>query len=99
LESIEKSSLIIANVIDPKKKFSINLDIIRSLLRLLRPFKFVIQVIQKSTEPSFHIVLVSVLTLRAALKSASSVIEYETSFDDAKDSNGDQLNDDKEDHL
>jgi hypothetical protein len=95
----EESFLISAKVLGPKKKFNINLDIVRSLVRLLRPFKFVILVIQKSTEALFHNVLVSVLTLRGALKSTSSLIEYETSFDNARDSNGDQLDDDNDDHL
>jgi hypothetical protein len=99
LESVEKFFLIIAKVLGPKKKFNINLDIIRSLVHLLRPFKFVTQVLQRGTEPSFHNVLVSVLTLRANLESASSLIEYETPFDVAKDSNGDQLDSDNDDHL
>ena len=56
------------------------MDIVHSLIRLLRPFKFVIQIIQQSTEPSFYYVLISVLTLRAALESISSLIAYEKSY-------------------
>jgi hypothetical protein len=86
-------------VLDPKKKFNINMNIVRSLVRLMRLFKVVIPVIQKDAEPSFCNLLVSVLTLRAASESASSRIGYETSFDDVKDSNDDQLDDNNDDHL
>ncbi|CAF1209747.1 unnamed protein product [Adineta ricciae] len=79
LESIEKSSNIIGRVLLGKKKFNINMDIVRSLVRLLRPFKFIIQIIQKGCEPSFHCVLISLLTLRASLESMSSLIAYEKS--------------------
>ncbi|CAF1207983.1 unnamed protein product [Adineta ricciae] len=85
LESVEKSSSVIGKILPGKKRFNINIDIVRSLIRLLRPFKFVIQIIQKSTEPSFHHVLISTLTLRAALESMSSLIAYEKSYYDHND--------------
>jgi hypothetical protein len=74
LESIEKSSFILGKIMTGKKRFNINMDIVRLLIRLLRPFKFIIQIIQKGTQPSFHNVLVSALTLRAALESMSSLV-------------------------
>jgi hypothetical protein len=89
LESIDKSFTVLTKVLAGKKKLNINVDIVRSLIRLLRPFKSIIQLIQKSSEPSFHNVVVSVLTLRAALASAASLIEYEKSYEYASNLDGD----------
>lgn len=86
--------MIIPKVLGGKRKFTINMDIVRALVRLLRPFKFVIRIIQKGTEPSFHNVVVSILTLRAALESASSLADYERSCDDANHPESDLCDDD-----
>ena len=51
LESVEKSAHVVGKVLVGKKRFHIDMDIVHSLIRLLRPFKFVIQIIQQSTEP------------------------------------------------
>lgn len=63
------------------------MNIVRSLIRLLRPFKQVIVIIQTGKEPSFYRVLISILTLRTAMESMSSLVAYEKSYNDDETSN------------
>lgn len=63
------------------------MNIVRSLIRLLRPFKQIILIIQRGKEPSFHLVLISILTLRTAMESMSSLIAYEKSYKEDETSN------------
>lgn len=65
LESIDRSFKETKIVLQEKKK-SIPIDrlVVRQRVRLLRPLKHAITIIQKGNEPSLYLVLICVLTVR-----------------------------------
>lgn len=77
LESIEKSYKQIKKVLaDKKKTFTIDKIIVSQLIRLLKPFKHILVIIQRGKTPSIHMVTIAILTLREALRSYESLIKY-----------------------
>ena len=54
--------------------------IISQLIHLLKPFKHVLVIIQKGKTPSLHLVTIAVLTLRQALETHTSLVEYNKNY-------------------
>jgi len=53
---------------------------ISQLIHLLKPFKHVLVIIQKGKTASLHLVTIAVLTLRQALETYKSLIEYNKNY-------------------
>jgi len=78
LESIERSFYSIKKVlVNKKKSFAIELEVIQGLIRLLLPFKELLIKFQTSLTPSLHFVLIGIRGLQSALSSFDSLLEYE----------------------
>jgi inorganic triphosphatase YgiF len=96
LQSIDRSFKETRKVLQAKKKlFSIDQAMIRSLILLLRPFKHVLTVIQKGKEPSLHLVLICVLTLRKALGSFDKLVEFNNENKEPSSTNDNEIEDDQ----
>ena len=54
--------------------------IISRLIRLLQPFRHVMVVVQQGKAPSLHLVTIAILTLRQALHTNTSLIEYSKNY-------------------
>ncbi|CAF4527343.1 unnamed protein product, partial [Rotaria sp. Silwood2] len=81
LESIKKSYKQVKKVLYEKKKtFSLDKMIISQLICLLKPFKHVLVIVQQGKTPSLHLVTIAVLTLRQALQTHTSLIEYSKKY-------------------
>jgi len=66
---------------EKKKIFVLDKMIILQLIRLLKPFKNVLIIIQKGKTPSLHLVTIAVLTLRQALESYQSLVEFNKNYE------------------
>ncbi|CAF3746157.1 unnamed protein product [Rotaria sp. Silwood1] len=53
---------------------------ISQLIHLLKPFKHLLVIIQKGKTPSLHLITIAILTLRRALESYTSLIEYNKDY-------------------
>ncbi|CAF4884479.1 unnamed protein product, partial [Rotaria sp. Silwood1] len=86
LESILRSFKIIKKILINKQQqkllLNVNDKIIKQLLLLLKPFQDVIKLIQVGNSPSLHMVLLCTQTLRDALKSYESLMNYNNVRDD-----------------
>ena len=81
LESISHSYKQIKKVLmERKKSFVLDKSLISQIIRLLKPFKHVIIIIQKGKAPSLHLVTIAVMTLREALRDYASLIDYVKSY-------------------
>jgi len=69
-------------LLEKTKSFLIDRLIVKRLIRLLRPFKHIMTVIQKGNEPPLYLVLISVLLLRKALSSFENSIKLHKENDD-----------------
>ncbi len=67
-------------LIERKKAFVLDKMVISQLICLLKPFKHVLVIIQKGKTPSLHLITVAVLTLRQALETHTSLIEYSKNY-------------------
>ncbi|CAM4829953.1 unnamed protein product [Rotaria magnacalcarata] len=83
LESIDRSFKETKKSPSGKKKpFSIDRLIVKHLIRLLRPFKRVMILIQKGNELSLYMVLICVLTLRETFSSLASLVRFNKENDE-----------------
>jgi hypothetical protein len=83
LESIDRSFKETKKILQEKKKsFPVDRWIIKRLIRLLRPFKHAMTIIQKGNEPSLYLVLICVMTLRKALNSFDNLNKFNQENDD-----------------
>ena len=96
LESIDRSYKETRRVLQAKKKpFPIDRCIVKSLVRLLRPFKHAITVIQRGNDPSLYLVLICVLTLRKALVSFRNLLEFNKENNDSSPIRENESDDDQ----
>ena len=94
VESIDRSFKETKKILqDRKKPFLIDRWIVRSLTRLLRPFKHILTVMQKGNEPSLYLVLICVLTLKQALRSFENLVKFNNDNDETS-AKGDAEHDD-----
>ncbi|CAF1553129.1 unnamed protein product [Adineta ricciae] len=78
LESIDRSFSAIRRVlVDKRKTFAIEREVVQGLIRLLLPFKELLIKFQTSKVPSIHFVLIGIGTLRTTLSSFDDLLEYE----------------------
>ncbi|CAF4924085.1 unnamed protein product [Rotaria sp. Silwood1] len=98
LESILRSFKIIKKILINKQQqkllLNVNDKIIKQLLLLLKPFQDVIKLIQVGNSPSLHMVLLCTQTLRDALKSYESLMNYNNVRDDHQLEQLDEAHDD-----
>ena len=81
LESVKRSYKQIKKVLMNKKKtFALDKLIISRLIRLLQLFIHVMVVVQQEKAASLHLVTTAILTLRQALHTHTSLIEYSKNY-------------------
>jgi hypothetical protein len=84
LESLIKSFKATKRLLIARKKQSLINDVdlitIKQLVLLLKPFKHIMTTIQTGSIPSLHMVLLSLWTLKHALSSYESLIDYKNTF-------------------
>jgi hypothetical protein len=84
LESLIKSFKATKRLLIARKKQALMNDVdlttVKQLALLLKPFKHIMTTIQTGSIPSLHMVLLSVWTLKHALSSYESLIDYKNTF-------------------
>ena len=99
LESINASFTQIKMVLIPRKQHQrlsgVNQNLVKQTIRLLKPFRAVIKMIQYGSSPTLHLVLPCTLSLHKALKSLDNLLQHVNKFEGKK--NNDQFNAEQED--
>ncbi len=91
LESIVRSHKATKRVLINRKQQSkltgIDEEVLKQLIRLLKPFKHVLKIIQTTKSPSLYMVLVCTHMLKRTLASFDELVKYQTeaSTDDLND--------------
>ena len=100
LESVIKSFRIIRKLLTGKGKqrliTDLNLQYLKQLCTLLKPFKHIIVSVQKSNAPSLYLVPMCYITLKQVLQSFGAIKKYIKKNVDEVDEN--QLSDDPTDY-
>jgi len=99
LESVIKSFKIIRKLLIGKEKQNLisdlNLQYLKQLCTLLKPFKHVIVSVQKGNAPSLHLVTMCYITLKHVLQSFESIKKYnQENLDEVKEN---EISDDSTD--
>jgi hypothetical protein len=90
LESISRSFDVLKKIPQLKQKhFTIDIDIVNGIIRLLLPFKDILTRIQTNNAPSLHNVIISIFTLRKALESFENLVAYGKEYGSTSASPGD----------
>ncbi|CAF2911354.1 unnamed protein product [Rotaria sp. Silwood2] len=91
LESINASFIQIKVVLIPRKQYQrisgINQYLVKQTIRLLKPFKAIIKMIQSGSNPTLYLVLPCTLSLQKALKSFDNLLQHIGKYE------GQELND------
>jgi hypothetical protein len=106
LESVIKSFKIIRKLLTGKEKqkliTDLNLQCLKQLCALLKPFKHIILSVQKGNAPSLYLVTMCYITLKQVLQSFEAVKKYnEENVDEEKENKffDDSTDEDLEDEL
>jgi len=93
LESMIKSFKPTKRLLIARKKQSLvndlDLPTIKQLILVLKPFKHIMTTIQTGNTPSLHMVLLSIWSLKAALASYTSLIDYKNTFSNSNENKND----------
>ena len=88
MKSFKITKTILSNRGQTARLNTIDEDISKQLVYLLKPFKHMLHMIQTGSEPSLYMVLICSLTLKSALASFDEILKYQkltTSVDDEQD--------------
>ena len=95
-ESLLESFQLTRVVLSKRKQLSpmanINEAIVQQLIRLLKPFKHVVQIVQKENSPSLYMVLICTLTLRETLSLFDALMNFNREYETKTSNNEDELN-------
>ncbi|CAF1043629.1 unnamed protein product [Adineta ricciae] len=94
LESIVRSYKATKRVLINRKQNSklngIDVEILKELIRLLKPFKHILKIVQTTNTPSLYMVLICTLMLRKTLGSFEELLEFHQSEPPTNDSIDDE---------
>lgn len=76
LQSFQSTRMVLMKRKQQSRMLNIDKIIVEQLVRLLKPFKHIVQIIQTGNSPSLYMVLICTLTLRETLSSLDALIEY-----------------------
>ena len=105
LESVLKSFTATKRLLSARKKQNLTTDLdeitIKQLVLVLKPFKHTMTLIQTGNIPSLHMILLSTITLKEALVSYQSLLNYKKCCCNTKENKNDidKLDEDEEVEL
>ena len=95
LEPFQSTRVVLSKRKQLSRMANINEAIVQQLIRLLKPFKHVVQIVQKGNSPSLYMVLICTLTLRETLSSFDALMNFNRKYETKTSNignNDDELN-------